>query len=107
MDVLWRATSALTVRSVLDQLPAVRGLAYTTVMTVLDRLTHKGFVSREKVGKAYAYVPRFTAQAWTAGLMAELLRGIGESNEALVHFARLMSADEVAALRRALTARPR
>ena len=38
-------------------------LAYTTVMTVLDRLARKGVVSRRKVGRAFVYVPQTTPDA--------------------------------------------
>jgi len=34
-----------------------RNLAYTTVMTVLDRLTRKGGVVRHKVGRSFVYAP--------------------------------------------------
>lgn len=34
-------------------------LAYTTVMTTLDRLYKKGLLTRRKAGKAYVYVPAF------------------------------------------------
>ena len=34
-------------------------LAYTTVMTTLDRLYKKGLLTRRKEGKAYMYVPAF------------------------------------------------
>src|SRR5215471_4813351 len=34
-------------------------LAYTTVMTTLDRLYKKGLLTRRKTGKAYVYVPAF------------------------------------------------
>jgi len=34
-----------------------RNLAYTTVMTVLDRLARKGGVARRKVGRSFVYVP--------------------------------------------------
>src|SRR5256885_4604254 len=43
----------MTPAQVRDQLG--RHLAYTTVMTVLARLTGKGLVSRERIGRAYAY----------------------------------------------------
>lgn len=57
MDILWQRREALTVRDVHDLLSASRDLAYTTVMTVLDRLAKKGVVRRELNGRAWHYVP--------------------------------------------------
>ena len=39
-------------------------LAYTTVMTTLDRLYKKGLLQRRKVGKAFLYVPAFTEKEY-------------------------------------------
>jgi len=35
-------------------------LAYTTVMTVLDRLARRNIVSRQKSGRAFVYAPRMS-----------------------------------------------
>ena len=51
MDVLWRAQGPLKVREVLERLDTGRVLAYTTVMTVLDNLHRKDWVTRERDGK--------------------------------------------------------
>ena len=45
------------VRAVREALAATRPLAYTTVMTVLDRLTRKGAVVRRKVSRSFVYTP--------------------------------------------------
>ena len=52
MNVLWDAAAPLTVREVLDGL-GDRDLAYTTVMTVLDRLGSKEMVRRERDGRGH------------------------------------------------------
>ena len=54
MDVLWDRSGPATVREVVDGLDG-RDLAYTTVMTVLDRLAGKGMVERERAGRAWSY----------------------------------------------------
>ena len=59
MKALWRSGD-LTVRAVHEQLKACRPLAYTTVLTVLDRLAQKGVVTRRKSGRAHLYHPIFT-----------------------------------------------
>jgi len=58
MKILWEAGD-LTVREVREKLHAERPLAYTTIMTVLDRLARKGVVSRRKVGRAHLYHVEF------------------------------------------------
>ena len=52
MELVWRA-DALAVRDVVRALGAK--LAYTTVMTTLDRLFKKGLLAREKEGNAFVY----------------------------------------------------
>jgi predicted transcriptional regulator len=55
MNALWPLEEA-TVRQVQEALSERRPRAYTTIMTILDRLAQKGVVSRRKVGRAYVYV---------------------------------------------------
>ena len=62
LEVLWGAPSPLSVREVAAGLHR-RVLAYTTVLTVLDRLHDKGFVVREKDGRAFLYRPRMGREA--------------------------------------------
>ena len=54
MDILWTASEPLSVRDVLARLGKAR-LAYTTVMTTLDRLYKKDLLHREKQGNAFVY----------------------------------------------------
>src|ERR1035441_10702291 len=65
MDVLWEAPDPCTVRQVSEHL-CERGLAHTTVMTVLDRLAKKGFARRERDGRARRYRAAASREAyWT------------------------------------------
>lgn len=101
MNVLWDADGALSVREVLDALPDE--LAYTTVMTVLDRLGAKDMVERERDGRAFRYLPARSRDEATAEVLhAALDEAGGDRTSALVHFARSVDADEAAALRAAL-----
>lgn len=59
MKALWAAGQA-TVQEIRDGLMPDRPLAYTTVMTVMDRLARKGVVVREKRGRAHLYSPAVT-----------------------------------------------
>ncbi len=54
MDIVWQH-DCVTVRCVFDVLKQQRGIAYTTVMTTMDRLSKKNILKRSKVGKAYVY----------------------------------------------------
>ena len=56
MNVLWDIDEG-SVQDVLTRLQRRKALAYTTVMTVLGRLVDKGFLERQKDGRAYLYRP--------------------------------------------------
>jgi len=56
LQVLWKLGGG-NVKDVRLGLAGRRDLAYTTVMTVLDRLTRKGGVVRRKVGRSFLYSP--------------------------------------------------
>ncbi len=83
MVLLWRAGEPLTVADVQEFL--VRDLAYTTVMTVLDRLAKKGLARRERRGRAWCYQPAEPQQVVLAREMAGLLHDVpvGVRDEAL------------------------
>ncbi|WP_311211100.1 MULTISPECIES: BlaI/MecI/CopY family transcriptional regulator [unclassified Aeromicrobium] len=104
MDVLWGATSPLTVREVQDGLEAsgTHDLAYTTVMTVLDRLGTKEMVSRERDGRAFRYTAALSREAATTEALNATLDSSGDRTAALLHFARTVDPAEAAALRAAL-----
>jgi predicted transcriptional regulator len=57
LEALWARDSAACVR---DLQPAFPGVAYTTLMTTLDRLFRKGTLLRSKVGRAFYYSPKAT-----------------------------------------------
>ncbi|MBI4461746.1 MAG: BlaI/MecI/CopY family transcriptional regulator [Acidobacteria bacterium] len=83
MKVLWRLGEA-SVREIREQLAATRPLAYTTVETIMDRLTRKAMVSRQKVGKAHRYTPRYErGQARTQAVQALVEHFFGGSRAAL------------------------
>ncbi|HPZ94584.1 MAG TPA: BlaI/MecI/CopY family transcriptional regulator [Mycobacterium sp.] len=104
MDRLWnRGTdSATTVREIFDELGAERHIAYTTVMSTMDNLHSKGWLSRERDGKAYRYRPTLTREEHSARLMLEALSGGGRSEAVLNHFVAQIDAEDSASLRNAL-----
>lgn len=106
MDQLWAADvdAALTVREVHAALAAERDIAYTTVMTVMDRLARKELVTQERDGRAYRYRARSTRAGMTAELMRDTLDDFAEHDRrtALVAFVEDASPEDLAALRQAL-----
>lgn len=93
---------AATARQVSDRLGAARPLAYTTVLTVLDRLERKGLVRRFRERRAHRYVPIATREAYAAKLMLDALGRASDRDAALVRFVDAVSPQEAEVLRRAL-----
>lgn len=91
MRALWRAREPRTVRQLLGQLNDGRDddLAYTTVMTVMNRLVEKGALRRERRGRGYAYEP--TAENVAGIAVQNVMRDFGDA--ALSQFVDQASAD--------------
>jgi predicted transcriptional regulator len=98
MDVLWTAQRRLLVRDVVELMRPERTLAYTTIMTVLDNLHRKGWVDRERDGRAWRYEPRLDRQAYTALLMQEALVVSDDRVGVLARFVEQMDPEDAAAL---------
>lgn len=85
MEILW-ARGESTVREVVHALD--RPLAYTTVMTTLDRLYKKGLLGRHKQDRAFFYFPSLSRQEWdrhrAGSLVASFLTGPHASRELLL-----------------------
>ncbi len=102
MDQLWDGGDQ-SVRQVHAALAARRELAYTTVMTVLDRLAKKGLVHRERDGRAWTYRPATSREALAAELADQALgQSEADRSAALVAFVDRVSPDEAELLRSAL-----
>lgn len=105
MDQLWSADEPQTVRQVHEALAAHRELAYTTVMTVLQRLAKKDLVVQQRDDRAHRYAPVHTRDELVASLMVDALQQadeVGSRRAALVHFVEQVGNDGAAALREAL-----
>jgi predicted transcriptional regulator len=104
MDHLWNrdTTAGVAVREIFEEMSEVRHIAYTTVMSTMDNLHTKGWLSRERDGKAYRYRPILTREEHSARLMREALDGGGSSELILSHFVQQMDPEESASLRAAL-----
>jgi predicted transcriptional regulator len=75
MSILWSRPESVSVREVHDELSAERDLAYTTIMTVLDRLAKKGLATRHLEGRAWLYRP---ARTQTDELSAALIETLAQ-----------------------------
>jgi predicted transcriptional regulator len=102
MDRLWEWRRPVLVREVVDDLRDERGLAYTTVMTVMENLYRKGWLRREREGRAWRYEPTESRSGYTAALMNDALVASADHRTALAHFALQMSPHDAALLREAL-----
>jgi len=72
MELLWQKPGQ-TVNEVEELMQQRGGRAHTTVLTTLDRLHGKGYLTREKRGKAFVYSPRYTREEFERGVAQEVL----------------------------------
>lgn len=72
MEVVWHV-GRCSVRDVVEKLDSK--LAYTTVMTTLDRLFKKGLLAREKEERAFLYSPAFSSEEWERRRAGDLVAG--------------------------------
>jgi len=72
MEILWERGES-NVHDVVESLD--RPLAYTTVMTTLDRLYKKGLLSRHKSERAFLYSTRHTRREWEQKRAGEFVAG--------------------------------
>lgn len=72
MEILW-AHGESNVHAVAQKL--ARPLAYTTVMTTLDRLYKKGLLIRRKEERAFFYSPRLSRREWEQKRAGDFLAG--------------------------------
>jgi predicted transcriptional regulator len=79
LESLWERGNA-TVRELVDD--ACRDLAYTTVMTTLDRLFKKKLLLREAEGRAFRYTPRLTREELHQEVAGEAFRQLLEASPA-------------------------
>ena len=110
MEILW-AEPQLSVRDVKSRLGRSK-LAYTTVMTTLDRLYRKGLLARTKNGAAFVYQPaidrgEYQRRVVEAALGPLLEQGAGPVLAAFVDVAAGSDAQNLARLEELIAARRR
>lgn len=88
LNALWTLGEG-NVRDVLRLVAQTRPLAYTTIMTVLERLVRKGRIARRKAGRAFVYSPATSRDELRRTAIRELLDGFfGGSEDELLRFLR-------------------
>jgi predicted transcriptional regulator len=108
MEHLWETAQShpdgQTVREVHDSIGVERGLAYTTLMTVLDRMAKKELVHRERDGRAWRYTAASTREELTSETLHHTLGELARDTRrtALLHFLDESTPEEIDELRAAL-----
>ena len=102
MDRLWARDMPVTVRDLFEELREERNIAYTTVMSTMDNLHRKGWLARERDGKAYRYTAVASREEYSARLMRQAMAEAGDTEAVLSHFVAQMDGTESAALRAVL-----
>src|ERR1700756_6070466 len=87
MQRIWDHGGPLTVRDLFEELREERNIAYTTVMSTMDNLHRKGWLARERGGKAYRYTAVASREEYSARLMREAMAGEGGTQTGLSHLA--------------------
>ena len=85
MKVVWNR-SPITVRNVQITIRPSRSLAYTTVLTIMDRLYHKGFLKRTMHSRTYYYEPAIEYAAVRDEAVGSLIKSYFGSREELRDF---------------------
>lgn len=99
MELLWKESPA-SVRDIHENLARERSIAYTTVMTVMGRLSEKGLLKREQHGRAYLYIPTQTREQFCSDAISTVMEGLlgGFGEPVLSHFVDTVDSDDTAKL---------
>ena len=89
MKIIWQAQEPFSVSAVLKVLSKKRKVAYTTVMTIMGRLTEKGLLKRSQEGKAYFYKPAYSKDTFLTSVSRQIIRNLVSNfgDAAVAHFA--------------------
>jgi len=79
MEIVWRRGEA-SVHDVLKELGPRKKLAYTTVLTVMQKLEKAGWLEHRAEGKSYIYIPRASREEAGAGSVRGFLKRVFEGD---------------------------
>ncbi len=109
MKIVWERRTA-TVRDVYEALLERRRVAYTTVMTMMKILEHKGYLNRKQVERAYVYRPAQPKNRVIRAMVRDFVNRVfnGSAEPLLVHLIedRHLNPDEIEEIRRLMGGRP-
>jgi BlaI family transcriptional regulator, penicillinase repressor len=80
LNALWSIQEG-NVKAVQALVARTRPLAYTTIMTVLERLVRKGKLKRRKMGRSFLYSPEASRDSMRRAAVRELLDGFFNGSE--------------------------
>jgi BlaI family transcriptional regulator, penicillinase repressor len=110
MEIVWEAGEA-TVSHVHERIGRRRRVTYTTVLTAMQKLEKKGWLTHRTEGRAYVYQPQRTREEAHAGLVHDLLKHAfrGDPRRMMTHLLEQhpMSDEELADLRKLIDAHRR
>lgn len=100
MEILWESpVDPMSGRDLANRIP---DRAYTTVLTVLERLRRKEFVSRATQGRVHFFQAADTREAYVAEIMIDAMGVAGNRDLVLARFVESVSPEEAQALSKAL-----
>ena len=101
LHILWGSEQPLHIGEVQELLES--DLAYTSVATILARLTTKALVQRKPLGRSYVYEPAVSHNDWYAGKMMALLHETSNHQMLLAGFVSKLSSKDRLALQSLLS----
>ncbi|PXA75894.1 BlaI/MecI/CopY family transcriptional regulator [Auritidibacter ignavus] len=110
MNLLWDSSAPMTANDLRERLEQRTGStkntpAITTILTVLSRLTKKGFVNKDQQQRPHTFTARATREAHTADVLHEVLNQAPDRQAVLAQFVGSINSEELATLRSILNAR--
>jgi len=76
MEILWEHNKGITGREIFDIMKNKKGVAFTTVLTVLERLSKKGLIKRTKKDRLFIYRPAISRDEFIRKISEEVVQGL-------------------------------
>ncbi len=88
MEVIWQSPNSVSVRDITEILQKKRKIAYTTVMTIMNRLVDKGLLNRKQDGRAYLYKGAVSKDKFLTRISRQIIKNFVASfgDAAVAHF---------------------
>lgn len=88
MEIIWQSSNPVLVRGVAEYLQKKRKIAYTTVMTIMNRLVEKRLLSRKQEGHAYLYKSAVSKDKFLTRISHQIIKNFVSSfgDAAVAHF---------------------